>query len=84
MTTVPKPLSEVNHRAIRLLAEHMGVVDTFRFVNQFTTGQGNYTDERAALFDHMTLEGIVAAFEEKSASQSTNAALNPAGAKPMS
>ncbi len=49
MMTEPKPLSEVNHQAIRLLSEEIGVVDTFRFVNQFTTGHGNYTDERDAL-----------------------------------
>jgi hypothetical protein len=65
MTTQPKPLSEVNHQAIRLLSEQMGVVDTFRFVNQFTTGYGNYTEERDALFGHLTLAEIVTAIEKK-------------------
>ena len=58
MTTQLKPLSEVNHQAIRLLSKQLGVVDTFRFVNQFTTGHGNYTEERDALFGHLTLDGI--------------------------
>jgi hypothetical protein len=65
MTTQPKTLSEVNHQAIRLLAEQIGVVDTFRFVNQFTTGHGNYTEERDALFGHLTLDDIVSAIEKK-------------------
>jgi hypothetical protein len=67
MTTAQKPLSEVNHQAIQLLAEHIGVVDTFRFVNQFTNGHGDYTAERGALFDHLTLDDIVAAIEKRRA-----------------
>jgi hypothetical protein len=69
-----RPLSEVNHQAIRLLSEQIGVVDTLRFVNQFTTGHGNYTEERDALFDNLPLEQIVSAIEAKRpGSQSTNA-----------
>jgi hypothetical protein len=70
MTIQLKPLSEVNHLAIRLLAEQMGIVDTVRFVNQFTTGHGDYTEERDALFGHLTLEDIVSAIE-------TNRSSNP-------
>lgn len=69
MATDLKPLSEVNHEAIRLLSEHIGVVDTFRFVNQFTSGHGNYTEERDALLGHLSLEEIVAAIEKKRTSQ---------------
>jgi len=60
-----RPLSEVNHQAIQLLSEQIGVVDTFRFVNQFTTGHGNYTEERDALLGHLTLDDIVSAIEKK-------------------
>lgn len=69
MTTAQKTLSEVNHEAIRVLAEHIGIVDTFRFVNQFTNGHGNYTEERHALFDHLTLDDILAAIEKKDSAQ---------------
>lgn len=69
MTTQEKPLSEVNHQAIRLLSEQIGVVDTFRFVNQFTTGHGNYTNERDTLFGAQTLEGIVSRIDRKRADQ---------------
>jgi hypothetical protein len=82
MTTELKPLSEVNHLAIRLLSEQIGVVDALRFVNQFTSGQGNYTEERDALFGHLTLEDIVSAIENKR--QLPNQALNPTGNKPPS
>lgn len=74
MNTTQRPLSEVNHQAIRLLAEHIGVVDTFRFVNQFTTGHGDYTEERRVLFDHLTLDDIVSAIEKNRINQSTDKA----------
>ena len=65
MKTHAKPLSEVNSQAIRLLSEKLGVSDTFRFVNQFTIGHGNYTAERDAMFRDVTLDDIVSAIEKK-------------------
>lgn len=79
MTTPLKSLSEVNHQAIRLLSEQIGVVDTFRFVNQFTTGHGNYTEERAAMLGHLTLDEIVSTIEKKRSSQIPNSTGTPAG-----
>ncbi|MBS0261464.1 MAG: hypothetical protein JSS02_05860 [Planctomycetes bacterium] len=72
MTIELKPLSEVNHLAIRLLSEQMGIVDTLRFVNQFTTGQGDYTKERDALIHGLTLDEIVSAIEKKHSGQKSN------------
>jgi len=69
MTTQLKPLNEVTYQAIRVLSEQIGLVDTFRFINQFTTGCGNYTEERDALFGHLTLDDIVAAIAKKRSSQ---------------
>ena len=54
MTVQLKSLNEVNHLAIRLLSEQIGVADTLRFISQFTTGHGNYTAERDVLFGQMT------------------------------
>ncbi len=84
MTTQQKPLSEVNHQAIRMLSEQLGVVDTFRFVSQFTTGRGNYTEERDALFGHLTLEDITSAIEKKRPIPLPNQTLNSTGNKPAS
>ena len=64
MKTQTKPLSEINSQAIRLLSEKLGVADTFRFVNQFTIGNGNYTAERDAMFRDLTLNDIVSAIEK--------------------
>jgi hypothetical protein len=65
MKTQAKPLSEINSQAIRLLSEKLGVSDTFRFVNQFTIGHGNYTAERDVMFRNVTLDDIVSAIEKK-------------------
>jgi hypothetical protein len=59
MTVEVKPLAEVTQEAIRVLIQQLGPVDTVRFVNQFTVGYGNYTEERRRLFAGMTLEEIV-------------------------
>jgi len=53
-----KPLSVITTEAIRVLNHHIGVANTLRFLNQFTTGFGNYTEERKELFDHLSLDDI--------------------------
>jgi hypothetical protein len=58
MTIAPTPLTEITVSAMRLLCREMGVVNTARFLNQFTTGYGNYTEEREQLFGAMTVDEI--------------------------
>ena len=53
------PLAEVTDHVIHVLAREMGVVNTMRFLNPFATGSGNYTQERDALFQDMTLENVL-------------------------
>lgn len=63
MAVATKPLVEINQVAIRLLYRELGIVDTVRFLNQFTTGYGNYTEEREQLFADLTLEEVVTAIK---------------------
>ena len=65
MTQNARPLSEVTQDAIQLLIERLGIVDTIRFINQFTVGYGNYTEEREQLFAGMTLDEIVSEIEQR-------------------
>jgi hypothetical protein len=60
MSVSVKPLAEITHEAISLLSREMGVADTLRFLGQFASGTGNYTEERDALLGDLTLEEIVA------------------------
>jgi hypothetical protein len=58
MTVEVKPLAEITHEAITVLCKHIGVANTLRFINQFTTGYGNYTEERKDIFADVSLEDI--------------------------
>lgn len=59
-----KPLVEITQEAFRILYKELGIGDTLRFVNQFTSGRRasshrNYTDERRRLFANQTLDDIL-------------------------
>ncbi len=68
-----QPLAEITQSAIRLLCQEMGVVNTIRFLNQFTTGYGNYTEERDALLGPMTVADIAAEIKRRHANADYNA-----------
>ena len=63
MNVQTKPLSDITQQAIDLLFKEMGIVNTMRFLNQFTTGYGDYTQEREALFKDLTLDELLAAMK---------------------
>ena len=65
MVVQNKPLAEVTQTAIHVLCRESGLVDTMRFVGQFTVGYGNSTQEREALFAGMTLEDMIAEIRRK-------------------
>ena len=60
MITQTKNLSEITQQAIDVLLKEVGVANTIRFLNQFSTGYGNYTEERENLFEDLTLNEILA------------------------
>lgn len=60
MNTSVRPLEDVTQEAIRLLSREMGVADTMRFLNQFTSGSGNYTEDRHALLGNPSVEELFA------------------------
>jgi hypothetical protein len=60
MTIPTKSLASITNQALHVLAQEIGAADTMRFLGQFSTGTGNYTEERAALFVHLTLDDILA------------------------
>jgi hypothetical protein len=69
MIVQTKPLSEVTQQAIALLMKEIGVVNTVRFLNQFTMGYGDYTAERDALFADLTLDELLAAMKQRPSQQ---------------
>jgi hypothetical protein len=59
MAVEVKPLAEITQDALSVLCKEIGIVNTVRFISQFTVGYGNYTEERARLFADMTLDDII-------------------------
>ena len=55
-----RPLTDITQLALGLLYRDLGIVNTARFLNQFTTGFGNYTEERLALIEDQTLDDVLA------------------------
>ena len=65
MAVETRPLAEITTVALKVLYREIGIVNTVRFINQFTTGYGDYTQERQELFAGMTLNDIVSAIKRK-------------------
>ena len=59
MNTETRPISEISRRATRILFKEMGVVDTIRFLNQFSIGQGDYTKEREKWLSDITMDEAI-------------------------
>lgn len=70
MNLPKKTLAEITTEAFTLLNRELGVEDTTRFIDQYRnsfelpsaqarSGFGNYTDQRDALFGHLTLDEIL-------------------------
>jgi len=64
MTIQIRPLTDVTNQALHVLTREMGAVDTMRFLGQFSIGNGNYTEERSVLFNHLTLDDILSEIRE--------------------
>ncbi len=60
-----KPLDELNEEVIRVLTRELGVANTARFIRQFTTGTGDYTEERQKLFAGQSLDDILELIRER-------------------
>ena len=65
MSTVIRPIAEIDRRAREVLTRDLGIVDTLRFLGQFRTGSGDYTAERGEWLDDLSLEDIVSGIKSK-------------------
>jgi hypothetical protein len=71
MTVDVKPLAEITQDAQSVLCKETGIVNTVRFISQFTVGYGNYTEEREQLFAGMTLDDIIAGIKREKGQESS-------------
>ena len=61
---VRQTMYEINHKAIQILCKEIGIVNTLRFIHQFSNGSGNYTEERRVQ-EQESLNSIIAQIKEK-------------------
>ncbi len=59
MSIEARPLTAITRHALELLSKEIGIVDTVRFLNQFSPGYGDYTKERDDLFKDIGIDEIV-------------------------
>ncbi len=59
MIVEQRTLADITRQALEVLSRELGSADTIRFLNQFTTGQGDYTAERDVLLRDQTLDQIL-------------------------
>lgn len=59
MNTETRPISEISRRAINTLFREMGVVETIRFLNQFSLGRGDYTKDREKWLGNISLDDAI-------------------------
>jgi len=60
-----RPLTELTQEAIRILYRELGVIETVRFLRQFSNGYGNYMAEREALLGQKSLDELLAAIKQR-------------------
>jgi hypothetical protein len=60
-------LTEITEIAVRPLVEELGIVNTARFINQFTLGVGDSLAEKDRLFGSMTVAQLAAAIHQTTA-----------------
>ena len=52
------PIAQVTQRAHDTLVRELGVVDAIRFLGQFRAGSGDYTAQRQALLDGISVQEL--------------------------
>ncbi len=60
-----RPLTELTQDAIRILYRELGVIETVRFLRQFTNGYGNYMAEREALLGQKSLDELLMEIKQR-------------------
>lgn len=61
---MPKTQQQIVQQGYQALVDSLGVVDALRFIQYFSPGQGDYTQERHARLDPTPLEEILVAMRQ--------------------
>ena len=61
------PIAQVTQRATDALVRELGVVDAIRFIGQFRAGSGDYTAQRQALNEELSVRDLAAQIKSRRA-----------------
>ena len=59
-------MNEINKEAYEVLFNELGISKTIRFINQYGSGRGNYTEMKDQIFKGMTVDDIVSEVQKES------------------
>lgn len=65
MKQKPRTLQQIRIAGLRALRRELGPVGMVRFLHQYETGTGNYTEERRQWRDQWTMDEIIAELDER-------------------
>lgn len=65
MTNTPLTQEQVRREGLEALFERLGAADALRFLQQFSSGSGDYTSERAEWLDRLSIEEIARSIENR-------------------
>ncbi len=65
MKQKPRTLEQIRIAGLRALRRELGPVRMVRFLQQYETGSGDYTEERRQWRDQWTMEEIIAELDER-------------------
>ncbi len=69
---MPKTQQEVVRQGYQILVEFLGIYDTLRFIQYFSPGQGDYTQERHTWLDQTSLDDILSAMQQRQGNNDTD------------
>ena len=58
-------LKEIRQKGLDVLTRELGATATVRFLRQFENGYGDYTEEREALLEDVTIDDITASIAKR-------------------
>lgn len=56
---------ELQRKGFQALVNNLGIVDAIRFIHQYDSGSGDYTEERHQWLDKLTMDEILADIEKR-------------------
>lgn len=71
--------AEIQEAGLEALLERLGPVGMLRFLQQFETGHGDYTQERGAWLDKLDMETVLAWIAQRRAATQSQPATEASG-----